>query len=241
MTTSLFISDLHLSEATPRIEQGLYRFLEQKGGVDRLFLLGDIFEAWIGDDDDSPLAQRFTSAMKRMADRGTRIYFMRGNRDFLVGADYLDKFNAELLSDTAQIVVAGEPTLIMHGDLLCTDDTDYMAFRGVAHDPAWQADMLAKPLEERRELAKQLRTMSKEAASNKAEDIMDVNQAAVERAVTQHSASRLIHGHTHRPRRHLSENFERVVLGDWNETGWYLHEQGDTLELVEFDLEAFAS
>ena len=178
--------------------------------------------------------------MKQMADRGTRIYFMCGNRDFLVGTDYLGKFNAELLNDMAQFVVAGEHTLIMHGDLLCTDDTDYMAFRTVAHDPAWQADMLAKPLEERRELAKQLRTMSKEAASNKAEDIMDVNQAAIERAVTQHSVSRLIHGHTHRPGRHSSENFERVVLGDWNETGWYLHEHGNALELVEFDLEELA-
>ena len=112
--------------------------------------------------------------MKNLADRGTAIFFMRGNRDFLVGERYLQQFNAELLGDTAEISVAGLPALLMHGDLLCTDDVDYMAFRTLAHNPDWQAEMLAKPLAERRELAKHLRAMSKEAASNKAEDIMDV-------------------------------------------------------------------
>ena len=236
MTSSLFISDLHLSEATPQIEQGLYRFLEEKGDVDRLFLLGDIFEAWIGDDDDSELAARFAEAMKNLANRGTAIFFMRGNRDFLVGERYLQRFNAELLGDTAEISVAGSPALLMHGDLLCTDDVDYMAFRALAHNPDWQAEMLAKPLAERRELAKHLRAMSKEAASNKAEDIMDVNQDAVANTMQEHQVKRLIHGHTHRPCRHTMPDAERVVLGDWNTTGWYLLERGETLELVEFTL-----
>jgi UDP-2,3-diacylglucosamine hydrolase len=236
MTSSLFISDLHLSEATPQIEQGLYRFLEEKGDVDRLFLLGDIFEAWIGDDDDSEIAMRFADAMKKLADRGTAIFFMRGNRDFLVGEPYLKQFNAELLGDTAEISVAGSPALLMHGDLLCTDDVDYMAFRALAHNPDWQAEMLAKPLTERRELAKHLRAMSKEAASNKAEDIMDVNQDAVANTMQEHQVKRLIHGHTHRPCRHAMRDSERVVLGDWNTTGWYLLERDEMLELVEFSL-----
>ena len=236
MTSSLFISDLHLSEATPQIEQGLYRFLEEKGDVDRLFLLGDIFEAWIGDDDDSKLAARFAEAMKNLADRGTAIFFMRGNRDFLVGERYLQQFNAELLGDTAKVSVAGAPALLMHGDLLCTDDVDYMAFRALAHNPDWQAEMLAKPLTERRELAKHLRAMSKEAASNKAEDIMDVNPDAVANTMQEHQVKRLIHGHTHRPSRHAILDAERVVLGDWNTTGWYLLERDETLELVEFNL-----
>ena len=236
MTSSLFISDLHLSEATPQIEQGLYRFLEEKGGVDRLFLLGDIFEAWIGDDDDSELAVRFAEAMKKLADRGTSIFFMRGNRDFLVGEAYLAQFNAVLLGDTAEISVAGSPALLMHGDLLCTDDVDYMAFRALAHNRDWQAEMLAKPLAERRELAKHLRAMSKEAASNKAEDIMDVNQDAVANTMQEHQVKRLIHGHTHRPCRHAMRDTERVVLGDWNTTGWYLLERDEMLELVEFSL-----
>ena len=236
MTSSLFISDLHLSEATPQIEQGLYRFLEEKGDVVRLFLLGDIFEALIGDDDDSEIAMRFADAMKKLADRGTAIFFMRGNRDFLVGEPYLKQFNAELLGDTAEISVAGSPALLMHGDLLCTDDVDYMAFRSLAHNPDWQAEMLAKPLTERRELAKHLRAMSKEAASNKAEDIMDVNQDAVANTMQEHQVKRLIHGHTHRPCRHAMRDSERVVLGDWNTTGWYLLERDEMLELVEFSL-----
>ena len=236
MTSSLFISDLHLSEATPQIEQGLYRFLKKKGGVDRLFLLGDIFEAWIGDDDDSALAMRFSDAMKKLADQGTAIFFMRGNRDFLVGEGYLEQFNAELLGDTAKVSVAGSPTLLMHGDLLCSDDVDYMTFRALAHNPDWQAAMLAKPLTERRELAKHLRAMSKEAASNKAEDIMDVNHDTVVNTMQEHHVDRLIHGHTHRPCRHAMEDSERVVLGDWNATGWYLLERDETLELVEFKL-----
>ncbi len=236
MTSSLFISDLHLSETTPKIEQGLYEFLEQKGDVDRLFLLGDIFEAWVGDDDDSALAHRFAASMKRLADRGTAIHFIRGNRDFLVGEAYLNQFGAALLGDTVAIEVAGESALLMHGDLLCTDDVDYMAFRSLAHNADWQAEMLAKPLAERRELAKQLRAMSKEAASNKAEDIMDVNQDAVTQAVNEHHVARIIHGHTHRPRRHTLANAERIVLGDWNSTGWYLLEHDEKLELVEFKL-----
>ena len=236
MSASLFISDVHLSDATPQIEQGLYRFLEENGDVNRLFLLGDIFEAWIGDDDDSALAQRFADVMKKLANRGTAIYFMRGNRDFLVGETYLKQFGAELLGDTARVSVAGAPALLMHGDLLCTDDVDYMSFRALAHNPDWQAEMLAKPLAERRELAKHLRAMSKEASSNKAEDIMDVNQDTVDNTMKEHQVSRLIHGHTHRPCRHAMQDAERVVLGDWTTTGWYLLERDETLELVEFEL-----
>ena len=236
MPVSLFISDLHLSDDTPDIEQGLYRFLEREKQVDRLFLLGDIFEAWIGDDDDSALAARFATVMARQASRGTRLYFMRGNRDFLVGQAYLARFGAELLSDRLCLEIAGEPTLLMHGDLLCTDDIDYLAFRELIHDIKWQSEMLAKPLAERRHLAQQLRSMSKEAASNKAEDIMDVNESAVLNELTAQGVSRLIHGHTHRPQRHALPIGERIVLGDWTKTGWCLREQGTRLTLEEFVL-----
>lgn len=236
MQQSLFISDLHLSEDTPQIERGLAAFLKQEGDIDRIFLMGDIFEAWIGDDDDSPLAQHFADTMKRVADTGTQIYFTRGNRDFLVGQNYLDQFDAKLLGDYACVEVAGESTLLMHGDLLCSDDADYLAFRAIAHDPNWQAQMLNKSLEERRSLAKHLRAMSKEAASNKAEDIMDVNDDTVRSVIAKYGVRRLIHGHTHRPRRHPLQNAERIVLGDWNKTGWYLREREELLELCEFAL-----
>ena len=236
MTHSLFISDLHLSEDTPQIEQGLTALLKKEGDIDRLFLLGDIFEAWIGDDDDSPLALRFADTMTRVAEGGTQIFFTRGNRDFLLGQSYLDRFNATLLGDSVCVEVAGESTLLMHGDLLCSDDVDYLAFRAIAHNPEWQVEMLAKSLEERRQLAKHLRAMSNEAASNKAEDIMDVNEATVRTVMSEHGVSRLIHGHTHRPCRHPLQNAERIVLGDWNNTTWCLRECDETLELFEFKL-----
>ena len=153
-----------------------------------------------------------------------------------LGSPWQPKATRELLGDTAEISVAGSPALLMHGDLLCTDDVDYLAFRALAHNPDWQAEMLAKPLTERRELAKHLRAMSKEAASNKAEDIMDVNQDAVANTMQEHQVKRLIHGHTHRPCRHAMRDSERVVLGDWNTTGWYLLERDEMLELVEFSL-----
>jgi UDP-2,3-diacylglucosamine hydrolase len=174
--------------------------------------------------------------MKRVADAGTQIYFTRGNRDFLIGQRYLNQFGAKLLGDSVCIEVAGESTLLMHGDLLCSDDVDYLAFRTIAHNPEWQVEMLSKSLEERRALAKQLRTMSKEAASNKAEDIMDVNDDTVRSVMAEHDVKRLIHGHTHRPDRHPIQNGERIVLGDWNKTGWCLREHGTSLELCEFSL-----
>lgn len=236
MSQTLFISDLHLSEDTEAIEQGLYRFLKREADTGRLFLLGDIFEAWIGDDDTSDLALRFAEAMTHVAARGTEIFFTRGNRDFLLGSDYLKRFGGKLLDDIAVISVCGEPTVIMHGDLLCSDDTDYLQFRALVHNSDWQRDVLSKPLAERRALAKQLRTMSSEASSNKAEDILDVNAITVAETMGQHGVERLIHGHTHRPARHTLSVGERIVLGDWSDTGWCLRERDETLSLEQFSL-----
>lgn len=234
MSQTLFISDLHLSEDTTAIEQGLYRFLEREAHTSRLFLLGDIFEAWIGDDDTSDLALRFAEAMTFVADRGTEIYFTRGNRDFLMGCDYLERFGGQLLDDITVISVCDQPTVIMHGDLLCSDDTDYLQFRALVHNPDWQRDVLSKPLAERRALAKQLRTMSSEASSNKAEDIMDVNASTVAATMSQYGVQRLIHGHTHRPARHPLDAGERIVLGDWTDMGWCLRERDNQLLLEQF-------
>ena len=171
-----------------------------------------------------------------VAARGTEIFFTRGNRDFLLGSDYLDRFGGKLLDDITVISVCGEPTVIMHGDLLCSDDTDYLQFRALVHNPDWQRDVLSKPLAERRALAKQLRTMSSEASSNKAEDIMDVNAMTVAETMSHQGVERLIHGHTHRPARHALSVGERIVLGDWTDTGWCLRERDDTLSLEQFSL-----
>jgi UDP-2,3-diacylglucosamine hydrolase len=238
INTALLISDLHLSEDTPEIEQGLYRLLDaQQAGTD-VYILGDFFEAWVGDDDDAPLATRVQSALKALTDKGCALYLQRGNRDFMLGQAFAESVGAELLGESVVMTLGGQPTLLMHGDTLCTDDTDYLQFRSLVHDPAWQQDMLAKPLDERRALAQQLRSLSIDAASNKAEDIMDVNETSVADTMVAAGVKRLIHGHTHRPRRHQYDHGERIVLGDWTAArGWCVKiaVNGDC-DLESFDL-----
>ena len=233
----LFVSDLHLSEDTPQIERAFYGLLS-KEDIDELIILGDFFEVWVGDDEDSPLADRVREALRAFTDSGPHLKIARGNRDFLLGTRFTEQTGAQLLGDETILEVAGSSALLMHGDLLCTDDTDYQAFRKLAHDPVWQADALAKPLEERRQLAKQLRAMSIDAASNKPEDIMDVNELSVRERMAAAGVTRLIHGHTHRPDRHVSADGERIVLGDWTETGgWLLRESGAELSLESFSFD----
>lgn len=237
MADTLFISDLHLSEATPDIEAGLRSFLAQEKGAEALYILGDLFEAWIGDDDDSPLATRISDCLRTVSASGTRLYLVRGNRDFLLGEAFAGAVGGTLLGDSTAIELNGRPALILHGDTLCTDDIDYQRFRALVHSPAWQNEMLAKPLPDRRAMAQQLRAMSADAASNKAEDIMDVNADAVAQAMAGASVDLLIHGHTHRPAVHDVPSGQRYVLGDWSDTtGWCLraNEDGLTLESFEF-------
>ena len=231
----LFISDLHLSEDTPAIEAALVALLAREKELDSLIILGDFFEAWVGDDDDTPLADRIRSGLFEFSRRGCEIFVARGNRDFMLGERFASDIDGILLQDETVMEVAGRPTLLLHGDTLCTDDVDYQQFRALVHDPAWQAEMMAKPLEARRELARQLREMSVDAASNKPEDIMDVNQAAVEQQILETSVDRIVHGHTHRPARHAMGSKERIVLGDWTTArGWYLRERGSDLSLESF-------
>ena len=213
----LFISDLHLSDAAPELTRCFERFLElHTQDIDELYILGDFFEVWIGDDDTTPLTERVRESLKRLTERGIGVYFMPGNRDFLLGTAYLNTIPAELLQDPFPLEIAGESALLMHGDSLCIDDGEYQAFRKQVRDPVWQNELLQKPLEDRRALAKQLRGMSKEANRVKAADIMDVNEQEVDRVMHEHGVSVLIHGHTHRPARHpLSDLRERIVLGDW--------------------------
>ena len=221
---TLFISDLHLDPARPHIVDLYTRFLAgQARGADALYILGDLFESWIGDDDDSELAERVASSTKALCDSGVPVFFMHGNRDFLLGADYAARAGMTLLPDPMMITLAGENTLLMHGDTLCTDDIEYQKFRTLVRDPGWQRQFLAKPLSERRAFAAQARGESKQQTAMKAAEIMDVNRRAVEEAMRAHSVRRLIHGHTHRPATHQFEldgqTAERIVLGDWFEQG----------------------
>ncbi|MGH1485489.1 MAG: UDP-2,3-diacylglucosamine diphosphatase [Cellvibrionaceae bacterium] len=237
----LFISDLHLSPTRPNITKAFLHFLStQAKGAEALYILGDFFDAWVGDDDNTSEYNNIRQALKNYCDSGTTLYFMHGNRDFLLGEDFITSTGATLLSDPTVITLGSEKTLLMHGDSLCTKDTDYMAFREMVRNPTWQATMLAKSLEERKALAAQLRETSQSMNSIKAEDIMDVTPAEVISEMTKHRCSRLIHGHTHRPARHSTpiddKAGERIVLGDWHDQGWYLLAKGPTLELISFPI-----
>ena len=228
MSRTLFISDLHLDDERPQITQLFLDFLKNRAnGSNALYILGDLFEAWIGDDDDSTLNLDVCRGLSECAASGTPVFVMHGNRDFLLGEQFAKQGNTTLLKDPARIDLYGTPTLLMHGDLLCTDDTEYQAFRGMVRNPQWQADFLKKPLQERRSIAVEMRTLSQEKTSGKAESIMDVNPAAVIHAMTENRVTRLIHGHTHRPAVHellLARGpAQRIVLGDW-------YTQGSVLE-----------
>ena len=220
----LFIADLHLSDERPETVQLFLRFLkEQASQASRLYILGDLFEVWIGDDDDLPPIPQVMEALKRLTHGGTWLGVMHGNRDFLLGERFCRASGAELLPDPICLTLEETPTLLMHGDLLCTDDEAYQAFRKQVRDPAFQNQFLALPLTARREKANEYRAMSGEANSLKSEAIMDVNPQAVSETMQRYGAQRLIHGHTHRPADHQirlgDQRVTRHVLGDWRADG----------------------
>lgn len=224
--STLFISDLHLCRERPQTTALFNQFLETSAqGAEALYILGDLFEYWVGDDqlDHDPLAQSVAAGLSGIAQRGTRVYFMHGNRDFLIGERFCRVSGLELLRDPTELVIHGQPLLLMHGDTLCTDDTSYQQFRQQVRDAAWQATVLAKPYAERAALAQAIRSRSDVEKSMKAEAIMDVNDEAVAAAIRTHAYPTLIHGHTHRPARHEhlidGRICERWVLADWHETG----------------------
>ena len=242
MPCTLFISDLHLDAGRPLITQLFLDFLETRAsGSDALYILGDLFEAWIGDDDQSAMNQSVCRGLNQCAASGTPVFVMHGNRDFLLGEQFAEQSNCALLQDPALIDLYGTPTLLMHGDLLCTDDTEYQAFREMVRDRQWQAGFLKKPLEERRKMAVEMRAASREKTSGKAESIMDVNPEAVIHVMTENRVPRLIHGHTHRPDVHelliADERAQRIVLGDWYEQGSVLECSPDGCELQNIAIE----
>lgn len=236
MPHSLFISDLHLDINRPGTLRAFASYLANNRDCEQLYILGDLFEAWVGDDDDAPLAQQVTTLLRDFSAAGPQLFLMNGNRDFLLGQALCEKVGARLLQDPTIIDLYGERVLLMHGDTLCTADTDYQAFRETARSPAWQADLLSRPLEERREIAASLRAMSKESSSNKAMDIMDVTPDEVDRQMQAHGVNTLIHGHTHRPAVHNVKGGKRWVLGDWEDYGWEIRAQPGSLKSNKFKL-----
>ncbi len=225
---SLFISDLHLCDSRPEISRLFFHWLDTEARrADALYILGDLFEYWVGDDElDSPLNARVASALHELTKTGVHVYLIHGNRDFLLAQQFASASGVELLTDPSLIDLHGAPTLLMHGDTLCTDDQAYLQFRAQVRDPAWQAGFLTQPLAARRALAQQLRTQSEHAKQEKSADIMDVNADAVAQCLRQHGYPRLIHGHTHRPAQHTltvdGHDCTRWVLQDWYHSGGFL-------------------
>jgi UDP-2,3-diacylglucosamine hydrolase len=222
--TTLFISDLHLEPTQPDITEQFLGFLEQaRGHAEALYILGDLFEAWLGDDDPEPEYGRAIDALRAVRDSGTRCYFMHGNRDFLVGERFATASGCELLDEHTLVDLYGARVLLMHGDLLCTDDIEYQAFRRMVRDPQWQERMLALPLAQRVALARQMKAQTRARVMAKAEEIMDVNQRTVEDTMRHFGVHTLLHGHTHRPNVHRFEldgqSTTRIVLGDWYTQG----------------------
>ncbi|ENM1018147.1 UDP-2,3-diacylglucosamine diphosphatase [Klebsiella variicola] len=236
---TLFIADLHLQTEEPAITAGFLRFLQGEARqADALYILGDLFEAWIGDDDPNPLHQQIASAIKAVVDAGVPCYFIHGNRDFLVGQRFARQSGMLLLAEEERLDLYGREVLIMHGDTLCTDDPGYLAFRAKVHTPWIQRLFLALPLLIRRRIAARMRADSKTANSSKSMDIMDVNPQAVVDVMERHHVQWLIHGHTHRPAVHeLQANGQpawRVVLGAWHSEGSMVKVTPDDVELIHF-------
>ncbi|HIE9187230.1 TPA: UDP-2,3-diacylglucosamine diphosphatase [Klebsiella variicola subsp. variicola] len=236
---TLFIADLHLQTEEPAITAGFLRFLQGEARqADALYILGDLFEAWIGDDDPNPLHQQIASAIKAVVDAGVPCYFIHGNRDFLVGQRFARQSGMLLLAEEERLDLYGREVLIMHGDTLCTDDPGYLAFRAKVHTPWIQRLFLALPLLIRRRIAARMRADSKAANSSKSMDIMDVNPQAVVDVMERHHVQWLIHGHTHLPAVHeLQANGQpawRVVLGAWHSEGSMVKVTPDDVELIHF-------
>jgi UDP-2,3-diacylglucosamine hydrolase len=222
--TTLFISDLHLEGTRPEIGAQFLTFLQQEAvRAEALYILGDLFEYWIGDDDPNPHYAEMKSAIRSVSDSGVPVFFMHGNRDFLIGERFAAEANVRLLPDPYRVELYGEDVLLSHGDALCTDDLKYQEVRTVTRNPAWQAMMLKKPLEERQAIARQARADSVAHGGSIDPQISDVNQGAVEQLLKTHGVRTLLHGHTHRPAVHRFQldgaPATRIVLGDWYEQG----------------------
>ncbi len=240
---TLFISDLHLSEQRPDISEAFVQFCENRAArAEAFYILGDLADAWLGDDDDSAIAELLRTTLSALTRDGVRVFIINGNRDFLMGRQFGQDTGCTILDEPAVIDLYGEQVLLMHGDSLCTRDTEYMAFREQIRNPDMQQMLLAKSLDERRGIAKMLRENSKSANATKASDIMDVTPEEVQAIMQQQGVTTMIHGHTHRPDVHqltLPVNNQdqpgeakRYVLGDWDTVGWCItaSEQGLTLE-----------
>lgn len=237
----LLISDLHLEEERPDISRAFLHFLATRARqAEALYILGDFFEVWIGDDAISPFQRTIAQALRQLGDNGTRIYLMHGNRDFLLGKAFCREAGCTLLGDPHEVQLAGEKVLLMHGDSLCTLDVGYMRMRRWLRNPLSLFILRHLPLATRRRLARKLRNESRAQTRLKASDIVDVTPAEVRRVMAAHGVRTLIHGHTHRPATHElqidGQAARRIVLGDWDKQGWALQIDENGFNQAPFEL-----
>ncbi len=237
---TIFVSDLHLDDSRPTITSLFLNFLKESATkAEALYILGDLFEVWIGDDNISSLSHQIATGLNQLRQKGTPIYLMHGNRDFLMGKEFENASGCTIIPDPTLINLYGIGTVLLHGDTLCTDDIEYMDFRTMVRNPEWQKEFLDKPLPERKDIASDLREQSKEMTLAKPMDIMDVNQQTVEEVLKKHNVQQMIHGHTHRPDTHTfllnSVTAQRIVLGDWYQNGSVLRcsHEGCKLETLK--------
>lgn len=241
--TTLFISDLHLDAERPAVTELFGAFMQKEGTqADALYILGDLFEAWVGDDDPSETGAYVAARIREVADAGVPVFFIRGNRDFLLGDAFARRAGMRILPDPSVVMLYGKPALLMHGDLLCTGDTAYQTFRAQTRNPAWQAQFLSQPLAARLAFAAQARAASaahqggmKQNDKAQFETLTDVAPATVDATFAQFGIDTMIHGHTHRPAVHELEVGDRacrrIVLGDWYEQGSVLRVEPDGMTL----------
>ncbi|HZF15794.1 MAG TPA: UDP-2,3-diacylglucosamine diphosphatase [Steroidobacteraceae bacterium] len=238
--TTLFISDLHLDPSRPDIASQFLEFLEgEASSAEALYILGDLFEVWVGDDDPEPEKRRAVAGLKRLSDRGVPCFLMHGNRDFLLGSRFAGETGCRILDDPTIVHLYGSRVLATHGDMLCTDDISYQRLRTTVRDLGWQSMFLALAVEQRLALATEARAGSKDHVSRMSAEIMDVNPAAVQSAMRAAGVTLLLHGHTHRPKVHeLSVDgkpSKRIVLGDWYDQGSVLRWNDRGFDLVTLE------
>ncbi len=242
----LFISDLHIDCSRPDILAGFFQFLdENKNNCDALYILGDLFEVWIGDDAVSDVNLKVSKRLCEFSECGSSVYIMHGNRDFLIGSEYAKRCGATILEDHHIISTGDENLLLLHGDTLCTDDGEYQQFRALVRNRSWQKDFLSRTVEERRNFAQEARDKSRSDTSLKSDSIMDVNQEEVLKLFKKFHVSKILHGHTHRPAIHefeikskslSTQTAQRIVLGDWDKKGWFAECTDNNVELHSFNL-----
>lgn len=231
-----FISDIHLEPIENNRTLAFNNFLEKASDrYEALYILGDLFEYWIGDDEDNLAISNIKKNLSRLADQGVSLFFIHGNRDFLIGNKFASDTNIKILDDMHIINLNNKKIMLSHGDAFCTDDTDYQKFKNETRNSSWIKSFLKKPLDERLFIADDMRSKSKTANSNKPENIMDTNPKVIEESVIKNEIDILIHGHTHRPEvKYFANGSVKVVLGSWEDKGWVFEYDSNHFDLRSF-------